>query len=82
MPNRHSWQWLFWSVVILSLCGVHHLRKPNYALAVVGEIINCDSIQIYKGIEMAAAKPYEKEKRGVAYHPCESTDIAKRIWAV
>lgn len=32
------------------------------------EIINCDSVQIYKGIEIATAKPSEAEKRGVPHH--------------
>ena len=33
-----------------------------------GEIINCDSVQIYREIEIATAKPSEKEKRGVPHH--------------
>ncbi len=32
------------------------------------EIINCDSVQIYKQIEIATAKPTEEEKRGVKHH--------------
>ncbi|MGC2237573.1 MAG: tRNA (adenosine(37)-N6)-dimethylallyltransferase MiaA [Pyrinomonadaceae bacterium] len=38
------------------------------ALRVGGEIINCDSVQIYKEIEIATAKPSEDEKRGVPHH--------------
>jgi tRNA dimethylallyltransferase len=38
------------------------------ALQVGGEIINCDSVQIYQGIEIATAKPSEEEKRGVPHH--------------
>jgi tRNA dimethylallyltransferase len=38
------------------------------ALRVGGEIINCDSVQIYKEIEIATAKPTEEEKRGVKHH--------------
>ncbi len=33
-----------------------------------GEVINCDSVQIYKGIQIATAKPTEKEMRGVVHH--------------
>lgn len=33
-----------------------------------GEIINCDSVQIYKEIQIATAKPTEEEKRGVPHH--------------
>ena len=38
------------------------------ALAVGGEIVNCDSVQIYQGIEIATAKPSEEERRGVPHH--------------
>lgn len=38
------------------------------ALRVDGEVINCDSVQIYKNIEIATAKPTEEEKRGVPHH--------------
>ncbi len=33
-----------------------------------GEIINCDSVQIYKEIKIATAKPSEAERRGVPHH--------------
>lgn len=38
------------------------------ALHVGGEIINCDSVQIYKEIQIATAKPSEEERRGVPHH--------------
>ena len=38
------------------------------ALRVGGEIINCDSVQIYKEIQIATAKPSEDEKRDVPHH--------------
>ncbi len=40
----------------------------EFALHAGGEIINCDSVQIYQGIEIATAKPSEEEKRGVPHH--------------
>ena len=33
-----------------------------------GEVINCDSVQIYERIKIATAKPSESEKRGVPHH--------------
>ncbi|MEZ5345011.1 MAG: tRNA (adenosine(37)-N6)-dimethylallyltransferase MiaA [Pyrinomonadaceae bacterium] len=33
-----------------------------------GEIINCDSVQIYRQIQIATAKPTDEEKRGVPHH--------------
>ena len=38
------------------------------ALRVGGEVINCDSVQIYKEIEIATAKPSAEEMRGVPHH--------------
>lgn len=40
----------------------------DLALAVDGEVINCDSVQIYQGIEIATAKPSAEEMRGVPHH--------------
>ncbi|MEQ1645956.1 MAG: tRNA (adenosine(37)-N6)-dimethylallyltransferase MiaA [Pyrinomonadaceae bacterium] len=37
-------------------------------LRVGGEVINFDSVQIYKQIEIATAKPSEEEMRGVPHH--------------
>src|SRR6266404_944466 len=44
------------------------------ALNVGGEIINCDSVQIYKSIEIATAKPTKKERRGVPHHLIDYVD--------
>lgn len=33
-----------------------------------GEVINCDSVQIYKKIQIATAKPSKKEMKGVPHH--------------
>ncbi len=38
------------------------------ALRVGGEIINCDSVQIYREIEIATAKPLIEERGGVPHH--------------
>jgi tRNA dimethylallyltransferase len=38
------------------------------ALKIGGEIINCDSVQIYKEIEIATAKVSNEEMRGVPHH--------------
>ena len=38
------------------------------ALRVGGEVINFDSVQIYKGIQIATAKPSLEEMRGVPHH--------------
>jgi tRNA dimethylallyltransferase len=38
------------------------------ALRLGGEIINCDSVQVYQGIEIATAKVPLAERRGVPHH--------------
>lgn len=38
------------------------------ALALGGEIINCDSVQVYQGIQIATAKVSLEERRGVPHH--------------
>jgi tRNA dimethylallyltransferase len=52
------------------------------ALKVGGEIINCDSVQIYKDIEIATAKPSEQEKRGVPHHLIGYVDPSVNYTAV
>lgn len=38
------------------------------ALRIGGEIINCDSVQVYRGIQIATAKVPLEERRGVPHH--------------
>lgn len=44
------------------------------ALREGGEIINCDSVQIYRRIQIATAKPTEEEKRGIPHHLIDYVD--------
>jgi tRNA dimethylallyltransferase len=44
------------------------------ALYVGGEAVNFDSVQIYREIEIATAKPSEQEKRGVPHHLIDYVD--------
>ncbi len=52
------------------------------ALAIGGEVINFDSVQIYKGIQIATAKPSEAEKRGVPHHLIDYIDPRIKYTAV
>jgi tRNA dimethylallyltransferase len=58
---------------IYSIVGPTASGKTEIGVALAlrlgnAEIINCDSVQIYRGIEIATAKPTEEEKRGVPHH--------------
>ncbi len=44
------------------------------ALRIGGEVVNCDSVQIYRGINIATAKPSETEKGGVPHHLIDYVD--------
>jgi tRNA dimethylallyltransferase len=44
------------------------------ALKTGREVINFDSVQIYRGIEVATAKPTEEEKRGIPHHLIDYVD--------
>jgi tRNA dimethylallyltransferase len=64
--------------VIYSIVGPTASGKTalgvELALKIGGEIINCDSVQIYRGIEIATAKPTAEEKRGVPHHLIDYVD--------
>ena len=40
----------------------------DLALEFGGEVVSADSMQIYKGMDIASAKPSEEEKKGVPHH--------------
>ena len=44
------------------------------ALKFDGEVVNFDSVQIYRGIEIATAKPTMEERRGVPHHLIDYVD--------
>ena len=44
------------------------------ALQTGGEVVNFDSVQIYKGIEIATAKPSAEERRGIQHHLIDYVD--------
>ena len=46
----------------------------DLALRVGGEVVNFDSVQIYRGIEIATAKPTMEERRGVVHHLIDYVD--------
>ena len=46
----------------------------SLALAVGGEIVNCDSLQVYRGFDVGTAKTPEPERRGVPHHLIDLAD--------
>jgi tRNA dimethylallyltransferase len=52
------------------------------ALRLNGEIINCDSVQVYQGIQIATAKVPEKERRGIPHHLIDFVSPSQTFTAV
>jgi tRNA dimethylallyltransferase len=46
----------------------------HIALATGGEIVNCDSLQIYRGFDIGTAKVPPSERRGVVHHLIDLVD--------
>lgn len=64
---------------IYSIVGPTASGKTELGVALAlhlgrGEIVNCDLVQIYRGIEIATAKPTAEEKRGVPHHLIDYVD--------
>ncbi len=48
------------------------------AKAVDGEIVSCDSMQIYKGLSIGTAKPDEEEMQGIPHHMLDFVEPERR----
>ncbi|GHV05031.1 tRNA dimethylallyltransferase [Clostridia bacterium] len=44
------------------------------ALSLGGEVVSCDSMQVYRGMDIGTAKPTMDERRGVAHHLLDVAD--------
>ncbi len=63
---------------LLAVCGPTASGKTwlgvELALKYNGEIVSADSMQIYKGMDIASAKPTEEEKKGIPHHLMDFLD--------
>lgn len=63
---------------IVVICGPTASGKTKLAVDIAkefgGEIISADSMQIYKGLDIASAKPTEEEKEGIPHHLMDFLD--------
>jgi len=57
----------------------------DLALSLDGEIVSCDSMQVYRGMDIGTAKPGMEERKGVLHHmmdivePAEDYSVARYV---
>lgn len=65
-------------IPIVVVCGPTASGKTKLAVDLAkefnGEIISADSMQIYKGLDIASAKPTEEEREGIPHHLMDFLD--------
>ncbi len=74
---------------VIAVVGPTASGKTSLAIeiakAVGGEIVSCDSMQIYKGMTIATAQPTQEEKQGIPHHliafldPSETYSVAQYV---
>ena len=74
---------------IIAVVGPTASGKTSLSIKIAeyfnGEIVSADSMQIYKGMNIATAKPDEEEKRGIKHYlidfldPCKSYSVGQYV---
>ena len=70
---------------IVALCGPTAVGKTEYAIGLVrefnGEIVSCDSMQLYKYMDIGSAKPSADELKAARHHLVDEIDPRERFSA-
>ena len=57
---------------LLCVVGPTASGKTDFAIELCkergGEVVSCDSMQIYRGMDIGTAKPTKEEMQGIAHH--------------
>ena len=65
--------------MIICVVGPTAVGKTKLSIALAkiynGEIINADSVQVYKGLDIGSAKVTEEEKEGIVHHLLDIVDV-------
>lgn len=63
---------------IFAVVGATASGKSDYAVSLAerlgGEIVSCDSMQVYRGMDIGTAKPTAEEMRGIPHHLIDVAD--------
>lgn len=69
------------SAPLIIICGATATGKSNLALdlaqSIGGEIINADSMQLYRGMDIGTAKLTIEERRGIPHHLLDILDVTQ-----
>ena len=69
-------------IKIISVIGPTASGKTKLAVdickAVGGEVVSCDSMQIYKYMDIATAKPSKEEMQGIPHHMMDFLDPTEK----
>ncbi len=69
------------SAPLIVICGPTATGKSDLALEVAeafdGEIINADSMQLYRGMDIGTAKLTVQERRGIPHHLLDILDVSQ-----
>jgi tRNA dimethylallyltransferase len=64
---------------VVAVCGPTGSGKSTLALNLAesfeGEIVNCDSLQLYRGLDIGTAKTPAAERRGIPHHLFDVLDV-------
>ena len=64
---------------VIVICGATATGKSDIAIevaqAIGAEIINADSMQLYRGMDIGTAKLNEEERQGIPHHLLDVLDV-------
>ena len=70
---------------LLAVIGPTGAGKSELALTLAetfqGEIVNFDSVQVYRGLDVGSAKLPELERRGIPHHLIDILDVEEELTA-
>ncbi|MDO4547054.1 MAG: tRNA (adenosine(37)-N6)-dimethylallyltransferase MiaA [Clostridia bacterium] len=70
---------------LIVICGATASGKSDLAVELArrrgGEVVSCDSMQLYRGMDIGTATPDEKDMRGVRHHLISVIDPNERVSA-
>ena len=66
---------------VIVICGATATGKSDLAVSLAkeidGEVINADSMQLYKGMDIGTAKITVEERQGIPHHLMDLLDVTE-----